>query len=120
LGGTIRFTAHDGGEGESVRGFFGSYNPREKFYDSAFLFSYSLVDQESMRLIISAGPGIFSGKRLSDDRTDLIEFEKVAGLALEFGMTSAGSLFGISLLLIGNMNAESSVYGIVASISLGN
>lgn len=119
-GGIIRVTAHSGERGQPVQGFFRTYDPKEKFYDSAILFSRVLVHHNSIKIISSAGLGTFWGERLNEDKTDLIEFNRVQGFAYELSFSTSGSIIGITLSLLGNVNAESNLYGITVCFTIGS
>lgn len=115
-GGVIRISAHDGGEGNEG-GWFGP--PKEKFYDSGILLSYIIGQSESWQIIASAGGGLLFGERLTDTKNHLEEFEPTIGFAYELGIASAGSTFGWSLSIMGNVNSVSNLVALFLSLTIG-
>lgn len=115
LGGLIRLSANDGKEGKG--GWFGP--PKEAFYDKGILISYIPIQGESWQMISSAGIGSFSGRRLTNSKYDLEDFDPVIGFAYELGVASAGSTFGWKLNFMGNINSVSNLFAIVLSFTLG-
>ena len=118
-GGIVRVTAHDGGEGESVQSFIGTHTAKEKFYDSAILLSHVFIYQNSIKIIPSAGFGAFWGEKLDDENISLEKFDTVPGFAFELSLSSGGRVCGVAFTFIGNVNAESSAYGIIVSFTIG-
>lgn len=120
-GGTLRYTVHDGGEGNNKSSWFGgTYRPTEKFYDSAVMLSHASEFGKKSKFIKSLGIGFFSGEKLTKDKNDLDKFDYVTGIAWEISVASQGRLMGITISLLGNINKVSSLYGITLSFSLGS
>ena len=118
-GGVIRISALDGKKGiDSGSGWFHGA-PIEKFYDNGILLSYVIKQGKSWQTIASAGVGSLYGKRLTDTKDDLEEFGRITGFAFELGIASAGSTFGWSLNIMGNINSESNLIGVYLSLTLG-
>ena len=114
-GGVIRISAHDGGEG-TRSGWFGP--PKEKFYDSGILLSYSMSQSESWQIIASIGVGLLFGERLTKTEFELEDFDPTIGFAYELGIASSGSTFGWSLIVMGNINSVSNLVAIILSLSI--
>ena len=115
-GGIIRLSAHDGGTGKGS-GWFGP--PKEEFFDEGILLSYIPIQGNSWQMIASAGIGFLYGRRLTSTKYDMEDFGRVMGLAYEFEAASAGSTFGWSLSIMGNINSISNLFAVVLSLTLG-
>ena len=112
----IRATAYEGGSGENT---FWAGTSKEQFYDNAILVSRVLSKNAKPQFIASVGYGSFYGNHLVSN----LEFEKldrVGGLAYELGFATTGSTVGLSINIIGNINSDTSLIGIVFSITFGS
>ena len=115
-GATVKTSAYNGGKGTNSS-WIG--RPKvESFYDNAILLSRVITNNNSLQTIASVGVGWVNGRRFVQPN-QLEVFGPITGLAYELGVASTGSTVGFNFSIMGNLNTESSLIGLVISATLG-
>lgn len=119
-GGLARRVVHDGGEGRAEPCSFiclGDGTVAETFHETSLLVTRSLTGSN---LLLDAGIGRMSGRRLDPDGRGLVEIPATWGVPVELAYYGARNLGLIgAFILSAHLNREASQFGAMASIGLG-